>query len=54
MNADWRIYRPAIWSLMLALAVALVVKPWFLSLFLVGIAIGMVAKTWRIQRRRRR
>lgn len=54
MTGDWKVYRPMIWSLMAAVAVALLVKPWFISLFLVGIAIGLGARIWRAQRSRRR
>jgi hypothetical protein len=49
----WKDYRPVIWSLMAAVAVALLVKPWFVSLFLVGFAIGLGARIWRGRRRRR-
>jgi hypothetical protein len=44
MIETWKRYRPAIWSLMAAIAVALVVKPWFVSLFLVGVAIGLALR----------
>ena len=50
MTGDWRDYRPAIWSLMAALAVALLIKPWFISLFLVGVAIGLGMRIWRARR----
>ena len=50
MTGDWRDYRPMIWSLMAAVAVALLVKPWFISLFLVGVAIGLGARIWRARR----
>ena len=53
MTGDWRDYRPMIWSLMAAVAVALLVKPWFVSLFLVGFAIGLGARIWRARRSRR-
>ena len=53
MTGDWRDYRPMIWSLMAAVAVALLVTPWFISLFLVGVAIGLGARIWRAKRRRR-
>jgi hypothetical protein len=54
MTRDWKVYRPMIWSLMAAVAVALLVTPWFISLFLVGVAIGLGARIWRAQRSRRR
>jgi hypothetical protein len=54
MTGDWRDYRPAIWSLMVALAVGLLFNPWFVSLFFVGIAIGLGAKITRGRRRLRR
>jgi len=50
---DWKDYRPVIWSLMAAVAVALLVNPWFVSLFLVGVAIGLGARIWRGRRSRR-
>jgi hypothetical protein len=53
MTGDWRDYRPTIWSLMAAVAVALLVRPWFISLFLVGVAIGLGARIWRAKRARR-
>ena len=53
MSGSWLAYRPVLWCLMLAAAVALVVNPWFISLFLVGAAIGLAARIWRGQRRRR-
>ena len=43
-------YRPVLWALMAAAAVALLVNPWFISLFLVGAAIGIGA---RVRQRRR-
>jgi hypothetical protein len=46
-------YRPVLWWLMLAAAVALLVNPWFVSLFLVGMAIGLAARIRRGQRRAR-
>ena len=49
----WKAYRPVIWALMAAAAVALLVNPWFVSMFLVGVAIGLGARIWRGQRRRR-
>jgi hypothetical protein len=49
----WKVYRPVIWALMAAVAVALLVNPWFVSMFLVGVAIGLGARIWRGQQRRR-
>ena len=51
--SGWLAYRPVLWWLMLAAAVALLVNPWFVSLFLVGMAIGLAARIWRGQRRAR-
>ena len=50
MTGDWRDFRPAIWALMLAVAVALLVNPWFVSLFFVGCAVGLAARTLRLRR----
>ncbi len=40
MNGDWRVWRPAIWLVMLGIAVALLVSPWYISAVFVGAAIG--------------
>ena len=53
MTGSWKDYRPMIWSLMAAVAVALLITPWFISLFLVGFAIGLSTRIWRGRRSRR-
>jgi hypothetical protein len=40
VTGDWRDYRPAIWIAMVAVAVALLVQPWSISLVLLGGAAG--------------
>jgi hypothetical protein len=50
VTGDWRDFRPTIWSVMLAVAVALLVNPWFISLFFVGAAIGLTGRTLRLRR----
>jgi hypothetical protein len=50
----WKAYRPVIWSLMAAVAVALLVNPWFVAMFPVGVAIGLSARIWRGRHPRRR
>jgi hypothetical protein len=51
MNDDWKIWRPVIWLTMVAIAVALLIQPWFLAAVPLGMAIGAGI---RIQQRRRR
>ena len=51
MKGDWRDWRPAIWLTMLGIAVALLVRPAYLSAILFGAAIGAAI---RIRQRRRR
>jgi hypothetical protein len=51
VRGDWRDWRPAIWLTILGIAVALLVKPAFLSAILFGAAIGAAI---RIHQRRRR
>jgi hypothetical protein len=51
MTGDWRDFRPTIWSLMVAIAVALLVNPWYVAVFFVGAAIGLAARTIRMRRR---
>lgn len=51
MNNDWRIWRPAIWLVMLGIAVMLLFSPWYLGAIFFGAAIGSAI---RIQQRRRR
>lgn len=50
MNDDWRVWRPAIWLVMLGIAVALLVSPWYFSALFFGAAIGSAL---RIRQRRR-
>jgi hypothetical protein len=51
MTGDWRDYRPAIWIAMVAVAVALLLQPWSISLVLLGGAAGYALG---VPRRRRR
>jgi hypothetical protein len=51
MTGDWRDYRPAIWIAMVAVAVALLVQPWSISLVLLGGAAGYALG---VPKRRRR
>lgn len=51
MNGDWRDYRPAIWLVMLGVALALLVDPPYLGGVLLGAAIGAAI---RIRQRKRR
>ena len=53
MTGDWRDFRPAIWLVMLGIAVILLVKPWFLGAIFFGGAIGIAAKVYRGRRRAR-
>jgi hypothetical protein len=53
MTGDWRDFRPAIWLVMLGIAVILVIKPWFLGAIFFGAAIGIAAKVYRGRRRAR-
>ena len=53
MKGDWRDWRPAIWLTMLGIAVALLVKPAFLSAILFGAAIGAAIRIRQRQRRYR-
>jgi hypothetical protein len=51
MTGDWRDWRPAIWLVMLAVAVALLFNQWYISAIPLGAAIGAAI---RIRQRRRR
>jgi hypothetical protein len=51
MHDDWRVWRPAIWLVMLGIAVMLLFSPWYLGALFFGAAIGAAV---RIQQRRRR
>jgi hypothetical protein len=51
MSSDWRVWRPAIWLVMLGIAVALVFQPWYFSAVFFGAAIGSGI---RIRQQRRR
>lgn len=51
MNGTWMDYRPVLWALMAAAAVALLVTPWYISLFLVGAAIGIALRVRRAHQR---
>jgi hypothetical protein len=51
MTGDWRDWRPAIWLVMLGVAVMLLFSPFYLGAIFFGAAIGAAA---RINQRRRR
>jgi hypothetical protein len=51
MTGDWRDWRPAIWLMMLGVAVMLLFSPFYLGAIFFGAAIGAAA---RINQRRRR
>ncbi|MBV8948254.1 MAG: hypothetical protein JO286_04700 [Solirubrobacterales bacterium] len=51
MTGDWRDYRPAIWLMMLGIAVMLLFRPFFLGAIFIGAAIGAAI---RINQRRKR
>jgi hypothetical protein len=51
MNNDWKIWRPAIWLTMIAIAVALLFNPWYFAAIPLGMAIGVAI---RIEQKRRR
>lgn len=50
MTGDWRDWRPVIWMVMLAIAVALLVNPPYIAALFLGGAIGLAV---RIRQRRR-
>jgi hypothetical protein len=52
-TGDWRDYRPAIWLVMVGIAVMLLVNPWFIGAIFFGAAIGVAAKVHRGRRRAR-
>jgi hypothetical protein len=52
MGDDWKVYRPAIWTAMLGVAVALLVSPAYLGAIPIGASIGMAARIRQRQRRR--
>jgi hypothetical protein len=51
MNDDWKIWRPAIWLTMIAIAVALLVNPWYFAAIPLGMAIGVGIRTQQQRRR---
>ena len=51
MTGDWRDWRPAIWLVMLGVAVMLLVTPFWYGAVFIGAAIGAAI---RIEQRRRR
>lgn len=51
MTGDWRDFRPAIWLVMLGIAVMLLIAPFWYGAIFIGAAIGAAI---RIQQRRRR
>ena len=51
MTGDWRDFRPAIWLVMLGVAVMLLIAPFWYGAVFIGAAIGAAI---RIQQRRRR
>jgi len=50
MSGDLLDYRPVLWLLMASAAVALLVSPWFISMFGLGAAVGLAGRTHRRQR----
>jgi hypothetical protein len=50
MNGDWRVWRPAIWLVMLGIAIALLVSPWYVSAVFFGAAIGSAIRIRQRQR----
>ncbi|MFZ0091978.1 MAG: hypothetical protein WAL63_20940 [Solirubrobacteraceae bacterium] len=50
-NAEWRLFRPAIWTAMLGIALLLLVNPPAIGALVLGAAIGLAI---RIQTQRRR
>lgn len=53
MTGDWRIYRPAIWLVMVGIAVALLINPPYIGAALAGAGIGIGARIVTRSRRRR-
>jgi hypothetical protein len=51
VTGDWRDYRPAIWLAMLAVAIALLVNPWFVAVPVLGGAAGVALGVRRRLRR---
>ena len=51
MTGDWRDWRPAIWLMMIGIAVLLLVSPFWIGALFFGAAIGAAI---RINQRRRR
>jgi hypothetical protein len=52
MSGDWRVWRPAIWLVMLGIAVMLLVSPWYLGAIFFGAAIGAALRIRQRQRQR--
>lgn len=44
---DWRVYRPAIWTAMLGIALALLINPWYICALPLGAALGIALKIRR-------
>jgi 4-amino-4-deoxy-L-arabinose transferase-like glycosyltransferase len=53
MTGDWRDYRPAIWTAMLGLALALAINPPYVGAGVLGVAIGLAIRVRQARRRRR-
>ena len=51
MTGDWRDYRKAIWTAMLAIAIVAVLGTWLISAQLLGAAIGLAAAVPKKRRR---
>ena len=51
MSGDWKIWRPAIWLVMLGVAVMLLLSPWYLGAIFLGAAIGSAIRIRQRQRR---
>jgi hypothetical protein len=54
MSDDWRAFRPAIWLVMVGVAMILLVSPPYFGAVLLGASIGVAAQAERRRRRRRR
>jgi hypothetical protein len=52
MTANWRRYRPAIWLMMLGVALVLVLNPAYVGGAVLGAGIGVGLRIWRRQRTR--
>jgi hypothetical protein len=51
VTGDWRDWRPAIWLVMLGIAVMLLVAPWYLGAIFLGGAIGAAIRIRQLRHR---